>query len=65
MHLVFDYEAFENLRVDEVLDTLQGCNGSIQDFLANNGCFITASFISSCMRVVDELKGQCEGPESG
>ena len=35
-HLVFDCEAFENLRVDEVLDALQGSNGSIQDFFANN-----------------------------
>ena len=27
-HLVLDCEAFENLRVDEVLDALQGSNGS-------------------------------------
>jgi hypothetical protein len=64
VHLVFDCEAFENLRVDEVLDALQGSNGSIQDFFANNSCSITSSFISSCMRVVDELEGQSEGPES-
>ncbi len=64
MHLVFDCEAFENLRVDEVLDALQGSNGSIQYFFAKSSCSITSSFISSCMRVVDELEGQSEGPES-
>ena len=40
-HLVFDCEAFEHLRVDEVLDVLQGSNGSIRDFFANNSCSIT------------------------
>ena len=36
VHLVFDCEAFENLRVDEVLDALQGSNGSIHDFSSQN-----------------------------
>ena len=62
MHLVFDCEAFEHLRVDEVFEALQGADGSIRDFFASNNCSITGKFISSCMQILDEMEGQSEGP---
>ncbi len=33
MHLVFDCEAFENFRMDEVLDALKGSNRVLQEII--------------------------------